>query len=146
MDSSSYKGLGFFYSYLSKQDGYYELIFIPVCGEKEQLISKGQEIQLNQGLSFSANGYEDKLVDIFPKAEIIALRNRIGYPYSLRNIGFMPVYIEFEKLKPDKDHNKAVYNDTLKIDDKTTFKLNYIATQKDINKVIKLNKVVFLEN
>jgi len=136
--------------FTSERDNKFELRFIPVGNSKDELMHFNPVLGFKTGLSFVCNvndsGFIDK-IRYYSKRECQIIINN-NYSVDYKTIAYyIPVYISYriQDSMNNNDSLKTIEESVLKNGNKSVFKLKLINTKKDMLKVIKVDKIIFLD-
>ena len=145
----TYAGYGFFY-FKCERDNKFELRFIPVGNSKDELMSFNPVLSFKTGLSFVCNVYDSGFVDkirFYSKRECqIIINNNYSVDYKTI-VYYNPVYISYrmQDCMNNTDSLKTIEESILKNGKKSVFRFKLLDTKKDVSKVIKVDKIIFLD-
>ncbi|MCL1943929.1 MAG: hypothetical protein FWF54_10335 [Candidatus Azobacteroides sp.] len=137
-----YKGYGFFYYYQQDhQDGYYEIHFIPVCNDKEDVIKMNDNsLKPMPGLSFHCTKRNRRFRDIFIYSKAFNLYDENGTVNAYQFVRILPVYIELGITDENSNRNK-LYSDFFRLSSNSVFQVQFASYFSDS---IKINKIELL--
>lgn len=140
IENNSYKGYGFFVFRNDFQDGYTELLFIPVCSDIENLLHF-KNIETHTGLSFLCYGRDSLLRNLAKSSYIVPIDKETNYEQYLT-----PVYIDFIQVESSIE-DVSRYPKTEETDHillpKDTIIAHYYWTKNIIYNIIRIKQIKY---